>query len=313
MNEASTIGIVFPGQGAQRPGMGREFHAEHECARRVYEQASDALSLDVAALCFEDEEKLGLTEYAQPAILTTEIAMLSALRERYDLAPCAWAGHSLGEYAALVGAGVLAVGDAVSLVRERGRLMQEAAPLGSGAMLAVIQRDLDAAALAPALDGLVVDIANFNSTDQIVLSGTAADVDEAKVRMKTLAGYERAKCIALRVSAPFHSRLMRVAAERFRPSLEAAAPAWNASAAPCVASNYSGAFHGSDTAALVEAMARQIEAPVQWLANMRALLDRCARVIEIGPGRPLRGFFTSLGVKIDSVTDPTSAAAALGG
>jgi [acyl-carrier-protein] S-malonyltransferase/trans-AT polyketide synthase/acyltransferase/oxidoreductase domain-containing protein len=312
MPDTQAIAIVFPGQGAQKPGMAKDFHDASAAARLVFAEASDALSLDAARLCFDEEEKLGLTEFAQPAILVAEIAMLAALRESHGLSAVAWGGHSLGEYTALVAAGVRGVGEASALVRERGRVMQEAAPLGSGAMLAVIARDLDAGALMPALAGLRVDVANLNSTDQVVLSGTVADLETARARLKDLDGFDRAKCIPLRVSAPFHSRLMRPAADRFRPLLTRASASWNPTPAGTVASNYTGAMHAEDTASIVDALVKQIDAPVRWLDNMRTLLDRCDRVIELGPGRPLRGFFGSLGVKIDCITDLESAATVLG-
>jgi malonyl CoA-acyl carrier protein transacylase len=130
--------IVFPGQGSQRPGMGKDFHERFAVAREVYAEASAAAGLDLEALCFGEDERLGLTEFTQPAILTTEIAMLRALEAEFGVEGELFAGHSLGEYTALVAAGVLALADAVRLVRKRGALMQQAVPAGEGAMIAVI-------------------------------------------------------------------------------------------------------------------------------------------------------------------------------
>ncbi len=309
-DDAARIGLVFPGQGAQKAGMAKDFHDAFATARDVFDEASDATGLDMRALCFDDKDRLALTEFAQPAILTAEIAMLASLRTEYAITPVVYGGHSLGEYTALVAAGVMGVGDAAALVRERGRLMQEAVPIGAGGMLAVIKSELDLGAIATLIDDLDVDIANINSADQVVLSGKDADLATAKDRVKE--NIERAKCLPLRVSAPFHSRMMAAAAEKFRPTLADAAKGWTARDAASVASNYTGNFHTPDPDEIAQALAHQIDAPVRWLDNMRGILDRSDRVIELGPGRPLRGFFASLGTKIECITDTASAAATLG-
>jgi [acyl-carrier-protein] S-malonyltransferase/trans-AT polyketide synthase/acyltransferase/oxidoreductase domain-containing protein len=247
-------------------------------------------------------QRLELTEFAQPAIVTAEIAMLAALHSELGLAACAYGGHSLGEYSALVAAGVLDVGAAVTLVRERGRFMQEAVPVGEGSMVAVVQPGLDLAALVAGLTGSGVDVANVNSADQVVLSGRKTDVDEAAKRVRSITGFERARCLPLKVSAPFHSRWMQPAAERLRPLLVASSASWHGAGASAVTCNLTGGMHEGDAEQIVERLAGQVTAPVRWLDNMRALAARADRVIELGPGKPLRAFFSSIGVEAVSVT-----------
>lgn len=304
--------LVFPGQGVQRAGMARDFYDRFAEARTAFEEASDAVGLDVAALCFEPNERLDLTEFAQPAIVTAEAAMTRVLAGPFGVEAGHFGGHSLGEYSALVAAGVIALGEAVRLVRERGRLMQEAVPVGRGAMKAVVQRGLDAAALAAELTGLDVDVANHNSPDQVVISGPVDALDEAVGRLRAAPAFARARALDLRVSAPFHSRHMEGAAVRFRPLLQASAAAWDVEHAPLVTSNTTGGFHRPDRDALVDALARQIVAPVRWLDNMRALAACSGDIVEVGPGKPLRAFFARLDVDVTAVTDVASAEAALG-
>jgi len=296
------IAIAFPGQGTQRTGMARDFHDASGAAREVFAAASDALGLDVAALCFQPDSRLELTEFAQPAIVTAEVAMLAALRAELGLSASVYGGHSLGEYSALVAAGVLDVGAAVKLVRERGRFMQEAVPVGEGSMVAVVQPGLDLTVLVSGLAECGVDVANVNSPDQVVLSGRKGDVDEAAKRIRTLAGFERARCMPLKVSAPFHSRWMGPAAERLRPLLVESSTSWRPAGATVATCNLTGGMHDADTGAIVERLAGQVTAPVRWLDNMRALAERADRVIELGPGKPLRAFFASIGIEAMSVT-----------
>ncbi len=308
----ASTGLVFPGQGSQKPGMGRDFSDAFAVSRRVYEAASDEVGIDMAALCFEENDRLNQTEFTQPAILTTEIAMLEAARSEFGFSPQFYGGHSLGEYTALVAAGVLELAAAVRLVRERGRRMQEAVPAGEGAMAAVIGRGLDVDAVQSACDGLTVDVANFNSPDQVVLSGAAADIKSARSRLAEAFG-KALRVVPLRVSAPFHSRLMRGIEEDFRATLASLEPAPQSDAAACVTSNYTGGFHEPQAGKLIDNLTRQIGSAVRWVDNMHALLETCGTVIEIGPGKPLRGFFEALGHKIDSVTDLASAREHLGG
>jgi [acyl-carrier-protein] S-malonyltransferase/trans-AT polyketide synthase/acyltransferase/oxidoreductase domain-containing protein len=175
--------------------------------------------------------------------------------------------------------------------------MQEAVAAGEGAMLAVIGRGLDLAELRAALEGLEVDAANHNSSSQIVISGSASGVAEAKNR---LAGKGR-RLVPLNVSAPFHSRLMREVEAKFAPALAGAT--LDAARAPRVASNYTGGFHAADGAAVRDALVRQISGTVRWVDNMRALGERATRIVEVGPGKPLSGFFKDAGVTVQAITD----------
>ena len=301
MSSPDQTALVFPGQGSQRLGMARDFHDEFAVAREAFVEASAACGTDLAAISFGDEQRLNLTEFTQPCILTAEIAMLRVLAAEHGLEAGWYAGHSLGEYTALVAAGVLPLGDAARLVRRRGALMQGAVPAGEGAMLAVIGRGLDIAELRAALEGLDVDAANHNSSSQIVISGSASGVAEAKQR---LAGKGR-RLVPLNVSAPFHSRLMQEVEAKFAADL--AAVTLDAARAPRVASNYTGGFHAADPAAVRDALVRQISGTVRWVDNMRALGERAARIIEIGPGKPLSGFFKDVGVAVQAITDLGSA------
>ena len=303
----SSTSVVFPGQGTQRAGMGRDFHDWSPAARLVFEEASDALGLDLRSLCFEEDERLGLTEYAQPAILTTELAMQRAAAAEVGLEASCFGGHSLGEYSALVAAGALPLAAAVRLVRERGRLMQEAVPVGRGGMTAVIGDDLDRGAIAAALTGLEVAIANENSSEQLVLAGLAADLDVARSRLSEVFGEGGARFVELEVSAPFHSPLMAGIEPAFAARLDDARGRFDVACAGLVTSNFTGGFHASDGDALVDALTRQISGTVRWRSNMEALLERSNEVVEIGPGRPLRAFFKTIGVAVKSITDVRSA------
>ena len=299
--------VVFPGQGSQRPGMGRDFDERFAASRHVYDEASDALGLDLRRVCFADDERLSRTEYAQPAILVTEIAMLRGLGEAFGLTAWRFGGHSLGEYTALVAAGAIPLADAVRLVRERGRLMQEAVPVGRGRMVAVLRERLDPDAIAASLDGLTVSVANDNSPDQVVLSGLADDVVAAEGRLTAAAGDVPLRLVPLDVSAPFHSPLMAPIEPAFAAMLGEASARWNPAAATRVASNLSGRFHDADATSLLTRLVRQISNTVRWRSNMQTLTAEPSRILEVGPGRPLRGFFKAIGVAIASITDVRSA------
>jgi [acyl-carrier-protein] S-malonyltransferase/trans-AT polyketide synthase/acyltransferase/oxidoreductase domain-containing protein len=288
--------------------MGRDFDQRFAASRRVYDEASDALALDLRRLCFEPDERLSLTEYAQPAILATEIAMLRALVAEHGLCAARFGGHSLGEYTALVAAGVIPLAAALRIVRARGRLMQDAVPAGCGRMVAAIG-ELDRDAIDEALSGLAVNVANDNSPEQVVLSGLAPDVIEVERRLGETSAASR--LVALDVSAPFHSPLMAPIEPAFAAVLEPESGAWDVAAAPAVTSNLTGGFHDADPKTLCARLVSQVSGTVRWRDNMRALTERATRVLEIGPGRPLRGFFKVIGVSIASITDVRSAERAL--
>jgi len=301
-----TTAIVFPGQGSQKPGMARDFHTRYAAARAVFAEASEATGLDMAALCFEEDPRLDQTEFTQPALLTAEIAMIRALQAEHGLTADCYGGHSLGEYTALCAAGVIPLAIAVKLVRTRGALMQQAVPLGTGAMAAVIADQIADRDLTPVLAGLQVDIGNRNSPNQLVLSGAAADVERASARIvELLAGVEH-QVVALNVSAPFHSRLMRGIEPAFRAELEAAGPKLNPSRATTVTSNLTGAFHTGQLPALIDGLTKQISGAVDWISNMKLLAASATQIYEVGPNRPLRGFFKTLGRDVTSILNVKS-------
>jgi [acyl-carrier-protein] S-malonyltransferase/trans-AT polyketide synthase/acyltransferase/oxidoreductase domain-containing protein len=288
--------------------MARDFHEHSAAARAVFAEASEALGLDMAALCFEEDERLDRTEFTQPAILTAEIAMLRALEADFGLSPRYFGGHSLGEYTALCAAGVLGLADAVRVTRLRGALMQAAVPEGEGAMVAVIFEGISALDLNADLADVEVDVANRNSTDQIVLSGRAHAVAAASVRLGARLG-DGARLVSLNVSAPFHSRLMRPIEEEFRGALGSMTLA--VQRASLVTSNFTGGFHEPRAEAIVDALTRQVSGTVDFIANMRALAV-ADRVYEIGPHRPLRAFFKSIGRDITSIVSLKTATKELG-
>ncbi|HRY35792.1 MAG TPA: ACP S-malonyltransferase, partial [Smithellaceae bacterium] len=210
MAEIKGIVAVFPGQGSQRQGMGKDFYDQMSVCRQAYEEASDAVGLDIASICFQEDDRLNLTEYTQPCIVTTEVAMIRGLAERYGFQANYFGGHSLGEFTALVAAGVIPFADAVQIVRMRGKLMQEAVPVGVGSMAAVISEGIDVPALKKMIEDLPVDVANINSANQVVISGDAAALPEAENRCRELfAAPKTFRFIKLNVSAPFHSRFMK--------------------------------------------------------------------------------------------------------
>jgi [acyl-carrier-protein] S-malonyltransferase/trans-AT polyketide synthase/acyltransferase/oxidoreductase domain-containing protein len=307
------IAVVFPGQGSQRPGMGKDFYEQSPEARRVYEEASDALGMDVAALCFTEDEKLNLTEYAQPCILTTEIAMLRALYSLYELSPACFGGHSLGEYTALVASGALPLQEVLKIVHLRGRLMQEAVPAGVGGMAACISKDLDADRMRDSISDLPIDVANINSADQIVLSGFQKAMPEAKDRIAADLADKPFRFVPLNVSAPFHSRFMSQIEDSFEDTLAAARRNLNPEEAVRVTSNYTGSFHSDDVEEIESRLVAQLSGTVKWKDNMHALAARADVIYEIGPNRPLRDFFRTIGVQCSSVTTFSSAERLFGG
>jgi [acyl-carrier-protein] S-malonyltransferase len=282
--------LLFPGQGSQQVGMGKALAESSTAARRVFEEADDALGQSLSTLCFEGpESELTLTANTQPAILTTSIAALAALREELDLAPVLCMGHSLGEFSALVAAGALRFADAVRLVRLRGQAMQDAVPAGTGAMAAVIglsAADLEAlcAEAAPTGDGRVevVSPANENGGGQIVVAGHAGAVD----RLVALAKSRKAKAIPLKVSAPFHCALMQPAAVRLADALEAIVV--GPMRTPVV-SNVD-AEPNDDPGKVVDLLVRQVTHRVRWEASMqRAVALGVRTAVEVGHGKVLAG------------------------
>jgi len=311
------IAVVFPGQGSQKRGMAQDFFDNFSTSRAVFEEASEALSLDMAALCFGPGPLLDLTENTQPAILTAEIAMHRALVSELGLEAQLFGGHSLGEYTALVAAGVIPLAEAVRLVQERGRRMQQAVPVGAGAMAALIGPGLDLVAVEAACSGLRVGIANLNSPDQIVLSGAADDLERAEQRLRAAPELRGIRLRRLSVSAPFHSHLMAPIEPGFRQLLTRSSACWDLSGGRSVLCNFTGDFYPSldmDPAPLIDGLTRQISGTVRWTRDMAALSARGPdQILEVGPRRPLRGFFRAVGVSVDAVTNLVMARRVLGG
>ncbi|KIE42417.1 MULTISPECIES: ACP S-malonyltransferase [Geobacter] len=278
--------FIFPGQGSQYAGMGKDLADTFPVARQVFEEADDALGSSLSRLCFEGpEEQLKLTANTQPAILTTSVAAFRVLQAETGLTADFLAGHSLGEYSALVAAGALGFADAVRTVRARGTFMQEAVPVGEGAMAAMlgIEPAVLAEICAEAAQGEVVSPANFNSPGQIVIAGNTGAVNRA-IEIAKAKGFRKA--MLLPVSAPFHSSLMVPAGERLAEVL--AAVAVGDLVAPVVTNVE--ATPNSDKGRVKELLVRQVSAPVLWDASVREMVSLgVTRFVEIGPGKVLSG------------------------
>jgi len=305
----SKLAFLFPGQASQYPGMGRNLAESFPESRAVFEQADAALGFSISQLCFEgSEEALRLTENTQPAMLTVSVAAYRALETR-GLAPDLAAGHSLGEYSALVAAGALEFSDAVRLVHRRGRYMQEAVPAGAGAMAAIMGLSPSdvAEVCKKAAAGEVVSAANLNSPEQIVISGSAGAVKRA-VEIASQSGAKRA--VMLPVSAPFHCALMQPAQQRLEPDLRATK--FSALRFPLITNVDAEAVHTGDEAR--DALIRQVTQPVRWLDSMREMIDRGVNIfVEVGPGKVLSGLLRQIdrSVRCVNVEDAASLHSAL--
>jgi [acyl-carrier-protein] S-malonyltransferase len=287
---APSIAFIFPGQGSQTVGMGKDLFDKFPAARRTFEEADDALGYELSQLCFEGpEEQLRLTEITQPAILTVSIAALRVL-EKSVPKPSFVAGHSLGEYSAHVASGTMSFADAVRTVRNRGKYMQQAVPVGVGAMAAILGMDLSKVAeiCAEAAQGEVCSPANINSPEQIVISGNVAAVERA-AKLADERGAKRAKLLP--VSAPFHCSLMKPAQDRLAEDLNALKthkPVYP------VVSNVEAAFVTDELRAL-STLISQVTGSVKWEQSMRLLIENGVQTfIEIGPGKVLCGLMRQI-------------------
>jgi [acyl-carrier-protein] S-malonyltransferase len=305
----SKLAFLFPGQASQYPGMGRDLAEKFPESRAVFEEADAALGFPLSKLCFEgSEEALKLTENTQPAILTVSVAACRALAAR-RIAPDFAAGHSLGEYSALVTAGALEFSTAVKIVRQRGRYMQEAVPAGEGAMAAIM-------GLSPAdvvevckkaAQGEVVSPANLNSPEQIVISGAAAAVKRA-VEIASQSGAKRA--VMLAVSAPFHCALMAPAQQRLEPDLRAAQ--FRNLRFPVITNVDAEAVTTGEEAR--DALVRQVTLPVRWVDSIHEMIEQGVTIfVEVGPGKVLAGLLRQIdrSVRCFGVEDSASLQATL--
>ena len=281
------LGVVFPGQGSQRVGMLAEAAAEFASIKAAFAEASDALGYDLWALVSDGpEDRLSLTEFTQPAILTASVALYRALNERHAISPEAGAGHSLGEYSALVAAGALSLGDGASLVSKRGAAMQKAVPVGEGAMAVVL--GLEDHVVADICSGIssaeaFVGGVNFNAPGQVVIAGATGAVDTAVAALKD-EGARRA--MPLPVSAPFHTPLMQPAADVMAEAFETVS--WHEPSFPVV-SNVDGSLQASPDA-IKASLVKQISSPVLWTECMNTLKQQgCDQFLECGPGNVLCG------------------------
>ena len=282
----SKIAFIYPGQGAQKAGMGKDFYENSPLARDIYDQASECLDLDMKALCFEENDLLDQTEYTQAAMVTTCLAMTAVLNEQ-GAAPDVTAGLSLGEYCAIAETGAMRIMDAVRLVRIRGQLMQHTVPSGQGGMAAIL--GLDAGQIDAVIEPMEhVTVANYNCPGQIVVTGTATAVREASEVLKE-AGAKRT--VMLNVSGPFHSPILQSAGEKLGLELEKVQI--STLRIPYV-TNVT-AEYVTDSSRIRELLARQVYSPVCWEQSVRNMIAQGVDTfVEIGPGRTLTGFLRKI-------------------
>jgi [acyl-carrier-protein] S-malonyltransferase len=290
MNAPSPIAFLFPGQGSQAVGMGKELAANYPVARQTFEEADEALRYKLSQICFEGpEEKLKLTEITQPAILTVSVAAFRVLREKGPK-PDFVAGHSLGEYSAHVAAGTLKFTDAVRAVRNRGQYMQEAVLVGVGAMAAILGLTLSRVTeiCGEAAHGQVCQPANLNSPDQVVISGHATAVAHA---IKLAIDRGAKKAVSLPVSAPFHCALMQPAQDRLAPDLHTLN--FQKPACPVICNVDAAPVTEADDAR--NALIRQVTGAVKWEPSMRLLIAKGVNLfVEVGPGKVLWGLMRQI-------------------
>ena len=304
----SKIAFIFPGQGAQACGMGKDFYEQTETGKRIFDKATQLMGFSMPQLCFEENDRLDITEYIQAAMVTASIAMMRVLEEN-GIKPDVAAGLSLGEYCALAAAGVMSDEDAIWTVRQRGILMQEAVPVGEGAMAAILA--LDAAAIEEvtgAMEG--VWIANYNCPGQIVISGEKAAVEEACEKLKA-AGAKRA--VMLNVSGPFHSGMLTAAGEKLGQVLSRVE--LHEPRIPYVANVT--AQYVKSAGEVKELLTRQVSSSVRWQQSVEAMIgDGVDTFIEIGPGKTLAGFMRKISrdvktLNVEKLEDIGKAAEAL--
>ena len=282
----SKTAFLFPGQGVQKCGMGKDFYENSSQAAKLFEEASEALGLDRKALCFEENDRLDQTEYTQAALVTTYLAMCRELESR-GVKPDITAGLSLGEYAAIAAAGAMSDLDAIRLVRKRGMLMQNTVPAGEGAMCAILA--LDEKKIEEVLNEIPdVTIANYNCPGQIVITGKTAAVEMAAARLKEIGAR---RTLMLNVSGPFHSPMLEPAGAALRQELEQVT--FQRLQIPYVTNV--NACEITDASEIPELLVRQMYSPVRWMQSMEYMLKSGVDTfVEIGPGKTLEGFLKKI-------------------
>lgn len=286
----SKVAFLYPGQGVQAAGMGKDFYENSALSREVFDKASETLGLDMRELCFTENDRLDLTEYTQAALVTTYLAITRELESRGVHADIA-AGLSLGEYAAIAAAGAMTDMQAASLVRKRGILMQNTVPAGEGAMCAVLA--LDEKVIEQVLNGMEdVSIANYNCPGQIVITGRTKQVIAAKEKLEAQGAR---RCILLNVSGPFHSPLLKEAGEKLFAEMEKME--FGQLSIPYI-TNVT-ARKVTDAEEIKPLLARQVYSPVQWMQSVKTMLEEGADTfVEIGPGRTLAGFMKKIAPEV---------------
>ncbi len=279
------VAFIYPGQGTQRAGMGADFYKKSPLAKEIFDTAGEVLGLDMKALCFEENDKLDLTEYTQPALVTVCLAITAVLKER-GIKPDITAGHSLGEYCGISAAGGMKPIDAIRLVRKRGILMQSAVPAGLGTMCAVAgMENRETEAVLDQIEG--VTIAGYNCPGQVVITGKNAAVKEAGNRLKALGG----RIVPLKVSGPFHSPMLKEAGRKLRKELERTE--LSPFKIPYVTNVTAEII--TDISRTRELLPRQVSAPVLWMQSVETMLAAGVHTfIEIGPGKTLAGFIREI-------------------
>ena len=292
-----SIGIVFPGQGSQRIGMAKDFYDEYKTTRNIFNEASEAIQIDLADLCFKENEDINFTENTQPALLTVETGIYSVLEEEFDLSGNYFAGHSLGEYSALVASKVIVFRDAVKIVKKRGSLMQHATVKDESSMVALICENIENTKFHDILAKEQVEIANINSKDQVVISGVSSAIDRASDILKN--EIQGVNIIKLNVKTPFHSSFMKSIESDFRNYLSGFSAKFNPENSKKVLSNFTGELYRPQD--LIDNLVKQLSGSVKWVTNMKEMLKLCEKIYEVGPNRVLGKFFATLGKEVKSI------------